>query len=285
MCKCTARLDGKIVLVTGGNSGIGFETAKDMANRGARVIIADVNNAEQSVRSIVETTGNKSVEYRHVDLADFKSVRAFAEDINKTVDHLDILVNNAGCFSNKNNFTKDGVELTMQVNYLGPFLLTYILLESLAKSKSRIVIVSSGLYYKGEVDLQDLRGLKTKSSLKRYMNSKLCTVLWTKGLVKKMPQNVSAFCLHPGMVRTNILKQLNISLERYMNVLFGFLVKSSYEGAQTIIHACIAPNIEKMSGGYFSDCELKPTVKLKNEEALVEDLWNTTILFLKQHAA
>ncbi|CAG4916134.1 unnamed protein product [Colias eurytheme] len=204
-CKCTARLDGKIILVTGGNSGIGFQTAKDLASRGARVIIADVNNAEHSVQSIIETTGNKSVEYRHLDLADFKSVRAFAEDFNKTIDHLDILVNNAGIISTKNCITSDGVELTMQVNYLGPFLLTYLLMDTLAKSiNSRIVIVASGLYYKGEVDLQDLRGLKTKNYAKCYLNSKLCTFLWTKALAKKMPKNVCAFCLHPGMVNTNI---------------------------------------------------------------------------------
>ncbi|XP_045505481.1 retinol dehydrogenase 11-like [Colias croceus] len=143
LCKCTARLDGKLVIVTGGNSGIGFQTAKDLANRGAKVIIADVNNSDASVKNIIEATGNEKVEYRHLDLADFKSVRTFAEDINKTVDRLDILVNNAGILTENNYITKDGAAITMQVNYLGPFLLTSLLMDKLTSTKSRIVIVAS----------------------------------------------------------------------------------------------------------------------------------------------
>ncbi|CAK1543596.1 unnamed protein product [Leptosia nina] len=281
MCNCPTRLDGKTVLVTGGNSGIGFETAKDLAKRGARVIIADKNNAEGSVGDIIKSTGNSQVEYRHLDLADFKSVRAFADDVNKTFDRLDILVNNAGCLIEDKRLSKDGIDLMMQVNYLGPFLLTNLLLEKLIKAQSRIVIVSSGLYSYGEVDLQDLTGSKPENFFKAYINTKLCTVLWTKALAKNLPSNVSAFCLHPGMVSTNIVARFNGILGTFFKRMFLWLVKSPYEGAQTSIHACIAPGIETLSGSYFSNCRLTPTAKLVNDPKLVEDLWKETTLLLK----
>ncbi|CAH4023699.1 unnamed protein product [Pieris brassicae] len=204
MCNCKTRLEGKTVLVTGGNSGIGFETAKNLAQRGARVIIADVMNAEKSVEEIIRFTGNSKVEYRYLNLANFKSVKAFAEDINITIDHLDILVNNAGCLMD-NKVSEDGINMIMQVNYLGPYLLTKLILPKLIPTQSRIVNVSSGMYFCGELDLQDLAGLKPKNFFKSYINSKLCTVLWTKALAKTLPTNVSVFCLHPGMVATNIV--------------------------------------------------------------------------------
>ncbi|XP_045513050.1 retinol dehydrogenase 11-like [Pieris brassicae] len=280
MCNCKTRLEGKTVLVTGGNSGIGFETAKNLAQRGARVIIADVMNAEKSVEEIIRFTGNSKVEYRYLNLANFKSVKAFAEDINITIDHLDILVNNAGCLMD-NKVSEDGINMIMQVNYLGPYLLTKLILPKLIPTQSRIVNVSSGMYFCGELDLQDLAGLKPKNFFKSYINSKLCTVLWTKALAKTLPTNVSVFCLHPGMVATNIVGFIKGPIGSFLKKCATVIVKNPYEGAQTSIHLCVAPNIEVLSGSYFSNCKVATTTKIINDTN-IDDLWNETDLFLNE---
>ncbi|CAF4859682.1 unnamed protein product [Pieris macdunnoughi] len=280
MCNCKTRLEGKTVLVTGGNSGIGFETAKNLAQRGARVIIADVTNAEKSVEEIIRFTGNGKVEYRHLNLANFKSIKAFAEDINKTIDHLDILVNNAGCLMD-NKATEDGINMIMQVNYLGPYLLTKLILAKLIPTQSRIVNVSSGMYFCGELDLQDLAGLKRKNFFKSYVNSKLCTVLWTKALAKTLPTNVSVFCLHPGLVATNIVGFIKRPIGTFIKKCSNGIVRNPYKGAQTSIHLCVAPNIEALSGSYFSNCKVATTTKIINDTN-IDGLWNQTALFLKE---
>ncbi|MBQ5154018.1 SDR family NAD(P)-dependent oxidoreductase, partial [Macrococcus caseolyticus] len=146
VCTSNARLDGKVALVTGGNQGIGLETARGLASHGATVVIAcrDKDKSAQAIADIIATTGNKNIEFRHLDLASFSNVRQFAEDFNKAYDRLDILVNNAGCGGYSFSLTKDGVSEVMQINYFGPFLLTNLLLDKLKASKpSRIIIVSS----------------------------------------------------------------------------------------------------------------------------------------------
>ncbi|XP_022119693.2 retinol dehydrogenase 11-like [Pieris rapae] len=280
MCNCKTRLENKIVLVTGGNSGIGFETAKNLAQRGARVIIADVTNAEKSVEEIIKFTGNGKVEYRYLNLANFKSVKTFAEDINKTIDNLDILVNNAGCLMD-NKITEDGINMIMQVNYLGPYLLTKLILAKLIQTQSRIVNVSSGMYFCGELDLQDLAGLKQKNFFKSYNNSKLCTVLWTKALARTLPTNVSVFCLHPGMVTTNIVGFMKGPIGEFIKKFSNVIVRNPYEGAQTSIHLCVAPDIEALSGSYFSNCKVAVTTKIINDTN-IDGLWSETGRFLNE---
>ncbi|KAI4457685.1 phosphatidylinositol-glycan biosynthesis class f protein-related [Holotrichia oblita] len=134
VCKLTAGIStsdtclvGKTVLVTGGNSGIGYQTALTLAGRGARVLIADKNEATESVRKIIEETGNKNVSYINLDLASLASVRHFAKKINAEETQLDILINNAGIGALCDYLTDDGLQITMQVNHFGPFLLTHLL--------------------------------------------------------------------------------------------------------------------------------------------------------------
>ncbi|VVC94683.1 unnamed protein product [Leptidea sinapis] len=284
LCNCNTRLDGKTALVTGGNSGIGFETAKDLANRGARVIIADINNAETSVANIIQSTDNPKVQYIHVDLSKFKSIRMFADKFNNTVDQLDILVNNAGCLMIKKYTTDDGMDLTMQVNYLGPFFMTKLIMEKLLKSpQCRIVNVTSGVYTIGSVDFEDLSGNRTSNFFLRYANSKLCVSLWTKALARHFSSNVSAFYVHPGMVTSNMLFDGKSSYGRFINATLGRYYRNCFEGAQTTIHCCVAPCLEKYSGSYFSNCELQDKANLQNESDLVEKLWVQTNLFLNNY--
>ncbi|XP_050671192.1 retinol dehydrogenase 11-like [Leptidea sinapis] len=209
LCNCNTRLDGK-------TAGIGFETAKDLANRGARVIIADINNAETSVTNIIQSTDNPNVQYIHVD-------------------------------------------------------------------QCRIVNVTSGVYTKASVDFEDLSGSRTRNFFFRYANSKLCVSLWTKALARHFPSNISAFYVHPGMVISNILLDRKSVGGRFIKATLFRYYRNCFEGAQTTIHCCVAPCLEKYSGSYFSNCELQDKANLQNEEDLVEKLWVQTNLFLNNY--
>ena len=182
---------GKTAIVTGANTGIGKETALDFAKRGARVILAcrDEEKANKAAKDIISETGSDKVVVRIVDLASFDSVRAFAKLINETEDRLDILVNNAG-LGTLYRLTKDGYESVFQVNYLSHFLLTLLLLEKIKKSApSRIVNVSSMAHDQNidTLQLDDLELSKEKfDSSKRYCESKLAQVVFTRDLSKKL---------------------------------------------------------------------------------------------------
>lgn len=281
VCKCDVNLKGRVALITGGNSGIGLETARELAQRGARVIIASRNVAKSrcAIEDIISTTGNRSVEYRHLDLSKFSNVRQFAEEFNRTVDRLDILVNNAGIGGVKNRLTTDGIDLVMQVNYLSAFLLTNLLLDKLIASKpSRIVIVTSYGHKLSYFNSNDLAGINSKGHWTKYANSKLCQVLWTKALAQRLPQGVTVNCLHPGIVRTEIFDKLPYILRKAIKFIIEMGFKTPREGAQTSLHLSVAPELEHASGGYYSDCALAKESKLARDKELIERVWNDSVM-------
>lgn len=279
VCKCKTKLHGKLALVTGGNSGIGLETARDLARRGARVIIAcrDEKKSEEAINDIVQTTGNPNVEFRYLDLFKPSSIREFAANFNKTVDRLDILVNNAGCGGLRPRFADNGVDIVMQVNHIGPFLLTNLLLDKIVTSKpSRIVIVASKFHYIADLDMNDFSGLKKNHYIK-YANSKLCNVLWAKALAKRLPNGVTVNSLHPGFVQTAIFKRLDRYSRTMVNIITKLLFKTADLGAQTTIHLCVAPELQNCSGGYYSECKQREYYKIAQNEELTEKVWTESV--------
>ncbi|KAG7253143.1 hypothetical protein CRUP_013422 [Coryphaenoides rupestris] len=140
------RLDGKTVIITGANTGIGKETTRDLARRGARVIMAcrDLERAEEAREDILEDTGNEDIAIRKLDLSDTKSIRAFAEVINREERQVNVLINNAGVMMCPYSKTVDGFEMQLGVNHLGHFLLTSLLLDLIKRSApARVVVVAS----------------------------------------------------------------------------------------------------------------------------------------------
>ncbi|XP_073685788.1 retinol dehydrogenase 12-like isoform X1 [Garra rufa] len=208
-CKSTAKLHGKTVIVTGANTGIGKATALDLAKRGARVILAcrDESRAQAAVTDIQRESGNKEVLYMHLDLASLKSVRSFAENFLKKESRLDILINNAGLVVGGR--TEDGFGRIFGVNHLGHFLLTILLLERLKQcSPSRVVTVSSNAHWWGKIDFDCINthkdlglGNSAVALMRLYGHSKLCNVLFTHELAKRLKgTNVTCYSLHPGVV-------------------------------------------------------------------------------------
>ena len=208
VCKSKALLKGKTVLVTGANRGIGKETAIELARRGARVILADVQGGEETAIDIRERSGNNNVVFYHLDLASLALVRQFAAKVLEEEPKIDILVNNAGVmvsvFSHKR--TKDGFELTFGVNHLGHYLLTNLLLDRLKESPAaRIVNVSSYLYRYGSIHFDDLN-LESSCflpGLQAYSQSKLANLLFSRALAKRLQgSQVTVNAVNPGNTRS-----------------------------------------------------------------------------------
>lgn len=279
--KCSKHLVGKVVIVTGGNAGIGFETAKDLADRGARVIIAcrDEGRGTTARNDIIAATDNQDVHYRHLDLASFSSVRKFAEEIINTEKQLDILINNAGVVEAKNKTTEDGLSLGMQINHLGPFLLTNLLLPLLKSSApSRIINVSSMAYRSGDIDFQNFEkmGDDKFSMMGLYGSTKLCNVLMTIELERLLRNTgVTANCLHPGAVKTTILDEKEVPWVRYLSIL-GYLSKNPRQGAQTSVYLAVSPEVEEVSGHYFTDCHVSKLTDKAQDPDLARKVWEVS---------
>jgi retinol dehydrogenase-11 len=271
---------GKTVIVTGSNIGIGFYTALDFAKRGARVILAcrDYKKGESAREEIIKRTDNPNVFLKIVDMSSFESVRAFAQEINKTEDRLDILVNNAGMAIVDDEKTKDGLLMAMQVNYFSLFLLTNLLLDLLKKSQpSRIINTSSILAQVGTSFSVD-KLHKYNGNLDVYAHSKLAIILFTKELAKRLEgSGVTVYSLHPGAVKTDIFRNAKGLIGSFMTSLFkrwmNLFFKTPEEGAQTTIYCAVEKNIEKFSGHYFVECRRVNDYKRATVPGLGEQLW------------
>nr|XP_034830224.1 retinol dehydrogenase 13-like [Maniola hyperantus] len=286
VCRSSAHMVGKVVIVTGGNSGIGFETAKNLADRGARVIIAcrSILRGEKATKEIIKCTGNKNVIHRHLDLSTFRSVREFCDGIYKTESRLDVLINNAGAGGLGNQKTEDGNHLGMQVNYFGPFLLTNLLLPLLKSSApSRIVNVSSSIHMYGEVDFRNLNMEKYWSDYLVYANSKLYLNLMTLDLSRRLEgTGVTVNALHPGVAATNIFRNIKNSIIRYLvQTTLNFLYQSVWEASQTSVYLSVAPEVQDISGRYFSDCREKKPSKTSQNPEIAKKLWQESEKLVK----
>ena len=211
VCHSKAKLAGKTVIVTGANTGIGLETAVDMAERGARVILAcrSEERGEKAAVKVQRRTGNGKVRYMHLDLASLKSIRSFADSVLRSEKNIDILINNAGIALSSPQLTEDGFEAHMGVNHFGHFLLTNLLLPRMKESphSARIVIVSSSLYKRClEFDFAKICSIDAARYSKKfpgaaYSMSKLANILFMRELARPLEgSNVSVYAVHPGVI-------------------------------------------------------------------------------------
>ncbi|XP_012679088.1 retinol dehydrogenase 12 [Clupea harengus] len=276
VCRSQARLDGKTVLITGANTGIGKETAVDLASRGARVILAcrDVEKGEIAAAEIRTRVGGAKVEVRELDLADTSSIRAFAQKFLKEVNHLHVLINNAGVMMCPYMKTADGFEMQLGVNHLGHFLLTYLLIGLLKRSApSRIVVVSSLAHYFGWIRLHDLMSQGSYNSGLAYCQSKLANILFTRELGPRLQgSKVTVNSVHPGSVRSELVRHSTVM--SLLFTFFGMFLKTPQEGAQTSIYCAVAEELDSISGKHFSDCTPAFVAPQGRSEDTKRKLWD-----------
>ncbi|GLV36614.1 uncharacterized protein CBL_07889 [Carabus blaptoides fortunei] len=289
VCRCTTRLDGLAVIITGGNSGIGKALAVEVAKRGGEVILAcrDPKLGILAQKDIISSTGNNNVHVRSLDLNSIRSIINFSTDIQNEYPEIYALVNNAGVFYYPQELTEDGFDVTLQTNYLGPFILTHHLLKSLKNSEhSRIINVSSeGHRYVTEYDLKAItkNQKETRSHFTAYGVSKLALLLFTKELSKRLlGSNIIVNSANPGNVETPIFRYFpplsNPILYALQWPIRLVVVKSPRQGAQTILHALLTSH--RTTGQYFTDCKVVLPSAIALNDALSKEYYNLTLEIL-----
>lgn len=267
---------GKVVLVTGGTSGIGKAAAKMLAAMGAEVVVTGRNRerGEAAVEEIKGDSGNEKVSLMLADLAAQAEVRRLAEEFENRHDRLDVLVNSAGLLQSGRILTPDGMETTLAVNHLAPFLLTNLLLERLKKSApSRVITISSEAQRWGKLDFDNLQDENSYRAFRAYGLSKLANIMFTYELAERLAgTGVTANCLHPGAVNTRFGGG-----SQGLSALFFRLAKpfmrTPEQGADTVVWLAAAPEVEGVTGRYFADRKEISSSPVSHDEAARKRLW------------
>lgn len=276
-------LSGKIIIITGANSGLGYEVTKVLARHGAKIVMAcrNVKKAEDTKKQILEEYSDAKLEVMELDNADLQSVRAFANSFKSNYTRLDILYNNAGVMAIPRSETKDGFEMQFGVNHLAHFALTGHLLDILQKTKGSIVhSTSSSAAFTAKINFDDLMGKQTYSRWGTYGQSKLANAIFAKEFnirLQKADYDAISNSSHPGLVMTN-LQQNSLQqsgkplLERVLYTIFSPLLSQDISmGILPMLYATTSPEAEggKFYGPKFLKLKGYPTEQSVNK--LVED--------------
>lgn len=270
-------MKGKTVVITGGNSGIGFSTAEQLATQGASLILGCRNpeKASAAVEELRRNTGNEAIQAFSLDLASLSSVRAFAEEVQTATPYLDVLINNAGLMVDSFKTTQDGFEYQIGVNHLGHFLLTQCLLPSLiAAPEARVVTVASAIHTSGKINFEQFRTPpESYSAMAYYAQSKLANVLFARELARRYPKLYS-YSLHPGVVGTDFGAKSGSRMFSFLwNMMKPFVVKPD-RGARTSVFLASNPEPPEPNGGYFNE-KVQPAkaAAQANDDQLAHKLW------------
>ena len=274
---------GRTCVVTGANSGIGLVTARELARLGASVVMVSRSKerGERALEKVKSKAEGGKVELVVSDFASLASVRGLAARLVREHESLEVLVNNAGLANVRRSVTADGFETTFQVNYLSQFLLTVMLLGSLKKgATSRIVNVSSVGHFSGRIDFDDLQTEKGYGVMKAYSQSKLAMVLFTYELARRLQgTGVTANCLHPGTVATNIWGR-SLGPASFLTKVSRLFMSSPETGAKTSVYLASSPAVEGVTGKYFDRMVERQSSQDSYDEDLARKLWETSVRLL-----
>ncbi len=269
-------MGGKTALITGGTSGIGKATAVALAAMGADVVVVGRNRerGEAAVEEIKGQSHSESVELMLADLSVQDEVRRLAEAFLERHDRLNVLANNAGLVQSKRTETSDGIETTLAINHLAPFLLTNLLLDRLKQSApSRVITDSSEAQRWGNMDFDDLQSTQKYRGFPVYGMTKLANIMFTYELAEILKGTyVTANCLHPGAVSTNFGKNNSGPMTLFFRLAKPFM-RSPEQGADTLIWLASSPDVDGVSGKYFSDRKEIEAKKVAYDPAARRTLW------------
>ena len=267
-------LNGKIAIVTGANSGMGFATVEALSDMGATVLML-CRNKERGRAAITSLTAEKERKLDLIicDLGDYSSIRNAAGYIQENYPRVDILVNNAGFISLDRQETKEGVERQFGINHLGHFLLTTQLLDMMVPG-SRIVNVASGAHKVGMIHFDDINLKKGYNVIRAYSQSKLANVLFTKELARRLKKRrISVNCCHPGAVATNIGIDRETGFGKTITGLLKPFFQTPADGARTAIYLAVDEAVSNKTGGYYYMCKPARSSRLSKDKNLAKRLY------------
>ena len=278
-------MKGKLCVVTGANSGIGYHTAKGLAEMNATVVLVvrDLGKGQMALGRIKEATDNDSLHLMHCDVASMKSVDRFTSEFSDRFTYLNVLINNAGAAFSKRQETEEGYERTIATNYLGMFKLTHSLLPMLeASSPSRIINIGSGMHKTGKVNWDDFMFENKYNGMQVYATSKLLVTAYTYALAERLKgTGVTANVVEPGFVATNLGAKMGGLRDKIAFALVRPMQISAERGAETSIWAATKPELEEVTGKTFAKKSEVKTAEITRDKEFQDRLWKETIKLLK----
>jgi NAD(P)-dependent dehydrogenase (short-subunit alcohol dehydrogenase family) len=272
-------IHGKVVVITGATSGIGRIAAEQLSGLGARIVMVarDRERAEQTLARLRQVGPNTAHRAHYAELSLLTEVKRVGAEIAAVEPRVDVLINNVGSIFAARKITAEGFERTFALNHMSYFVLTDCLRERLlAVAPSRVVNTASAAHLRAVLDFDDLQSLDNYRAMTAYGRSKLCNILFTRELARRLAgTGVAVNCLHPGFVSTNF-GQRGAGL-------FGLLVRASMvfarrpeTGANTIVYLASSPAVADVSGGYFYDCRQIDPSRAAQDDATAQRLWRET---------
>lgn len=270
-------MQGKICLITGGTNGIGKSTALGLARMGATVVIVGRNASKTArvVNEIKSATATPKVTALLADLSSLNDVRRLAGEFKSEYAQLHVLISNAGAVFLKRRVSVDGFEMTFAVNHLAHFLLTNLLIDTIrASAPARIVVVSSAAHTRARIDFENLQGERHYGGMDAYGNSKLANLLFTIELARRLEgTGVTVNALHPGFVNSGFAKNNGALVATVFGAVAPLIARSPEKGAATSIYLASSPEVQSITGKYFSDSKMIRTAPQAADTAVAKRLW------------
>lgn len=268
----------KTIVITGATSGIGEVAAVELAKQGARIVMIARDPARiQTTLPRIRQANPAAKHVAHIaDLSRIGEMKRVAKEIAATETEIDVLINNAGAMFTKRQVTEDGLERTFALNHMSYFVVTNLLLPSL-KPGARIVSTASDAHRGARLDFGDLQSEKAYSGFSVYGRSKLCNILFTRELSRRLNgSGIAANCLHPGFVATRFGDESGGATSLAIRLVKPIGAISPEQGARTIVYLASSPEVEGMSGGYYyKNKPAIPTGEAQNDEN-AKRLWSVS---------
>ena len=268
------RMDNKLAIVTGANSGMGMATVEALSDEGAKVIMLcrSEKRGKEALQKLSEKK-DRQLELMLCDLGDYDSIRSFVSRVKEKYKKIDVLVNNAGFISLDRQETKEGLERQFGINHIGHFLLTTELISMMDKG-SRIVNVASGAHKTGKIHFDDINLTKGYNVIKGYSQSKLANVLFTRELARRLKdKGITVNCCHPGAVATNIGIDRETGFGKTITGLLKPFFQTPAEGARTAIFLSTDDSVKDITGEYFYRCKIANSSRRSKDMNLAKKLY------------